>query len=88
LCFQFQNENLNTKNSDLYYGSGSKAKVFEAEVSRKLERSHCKVPLFETWSNSHEIDFGTYISLKRKKAFGLQPKDDFYLDYIERKTQF
>jgi hydroxymethylglutaryl-CoA synthase len=90
LCFHFQNEtDLNTKKFGfIAYGSGSKAKVFEAEVQENWKEAIAKVPLFETLDNSHEIDFGTYISLhkKERKHSVLQPKDEFYLDYIEKEN--
>lgn len=88
LCFHLQ-ENTNITNKKfgfIAYGSGSKSKVFEAEVQEHWQSVIEKTQLFETLNNSTEIDFGTYISLhkKERKHSVLQPKNEFVLDYIEK----
>lgn len=90
LCFHFQNQtNLQGKKFGfIAYGSGSKSKIFEAEVENGWQSVIEKVQLFETLSVSHEIDFGTYISLhkKERKASVLQPKNEFALIKIEKEN--
>lgn len=90
LCFHLQqNTNLtNKKFGFIAYGSGSKSKVFEAEVQEHWQSVIEKTQLFETLNNSTEIDFGTYISLhkKERKQSVLQPKNEFVLDYIEKEN--
>lgn len=90
LCFHYQNEtNLQGKKFGfIAYGSGSKSKVFEAEVENGWQSVIEKVQLFETLSESHEIDFGTYISLhkKERKESVLQPKNEFALTHIEKEN--
>lgn len=90
LCFHYQNEtNLQGKKFGfIAYGSGSKSKVFEAEVENGWQSVTEKVQLFETLSESHEIDFGTYISLhkKERKESVLQPKNEFALTHIEKEN--
>lgn len=90
LCFHLQqNTNLtNKKFGFIAYGSGSKSKVFEAEVQEHWQSVIEKTQLFETLNNSTEIDFGTYISLhkKERKHSVLQPKNEFILDYIEKEN--
>ncbi len=90
LCFHLQqNTNLtNKKFGFIAYGSGSKSKVFEAEVQENWKSVIEKTQLFETLNNSTEIDFGTYISLhkKERKHSVLQPKNEFVLDYIEKEN--
>lgn len=84
-----QNTNLtNKKFGFIAYGSGSKSKVFEAEVQEHWQSVIEKTQLFETLNNSTEIDFGTYISLhkKERKHSVLQPKNEFILDYIEKEN--
>ena len=90
LCYHLQqNTNLtNKKFGFIAYGSGSKSKVFEAEVQEHWKSVIEKTQLFETLNNSKEIDFGTYISLhkKERKHSVLQPKNEFVLDYIEKEN--
>lgn len=90
LCYHVQqNTNLtNKKFGFIAYGSGSKSKVFEAEVQEHWQSVIEKTQLFETLNNSTEIDFGTYISLhkKERKQSVLQPKNEFVLDYIEKEN--
>ena len=70
------------------YGSGSKSKVFEAQIEENWKSVIEKVQLFETLDKVHEIDFGTYISLhkKERKQSVLQPKNEFVLDSIEKEN--
>lgn len=90
LCYHYQNES--TINNKMFgfiaYGSGSKAKVFEAEIQENWQEAIAQVPLFETLNSSHEIDFGTYITLHKKERTEsvLQPKNEYYLDYIENEN--
>jgi hydroxymethylglutaryl-CoA synthase len=90
LCYHFQNENeiQDKKFGFIAYGSGSKSKVFEAQVEANWKSAIEKVNLFETLDNSTEIDFGTYISLHKKERNHsvLQPKNEFVLDYIEKEN--
>jgi hydroxymethylglutaryl-CoA synthase len=90
LCFHLQQNNniTNKKFGFIAYGSGSKSKVFEAEVQEHWQSVIEKTQLFETLNNSTEIDFGTYISLhkKERKHSVLQPKNEFVLDYIEKEN--
>jgi len=90
LCFHFQNntELTGKKMGFIAYGSGSKAKVFEAEVAANWKSVIAKTNLFETLDQSTEIDFGTYISLhkKERKHNVLDPKNEFVLDNIEKEN--
>lgn len=90
LCYHFQNDAniINKKMGFIAYGSGSKSKVFEAEVQSEWKSVIENVNLFETLDNSHEIDFGTYVALhkKERKHNVLAPKNEFYLDYIENEN--
>ena len=90
LEYHLQNENdiANKKMGFIAYGSGSKAKVFEAEVQPQWQDVIAKVGLFDLLNNSTEIDFGTYISLhkKERKQSVLEPKNEFVLDYIEKEN--
>lgn len=90
LCFHLQqNTDLIAKKFGfIAYGSGSKSKVFEAEVQEHWKSVIEKTQLFETLNNSTEIDFGTYITLhkKERKQSVLQPKNEFTLDYIEKEN--
>ena len=90
LEYHLQNENdiTNKKMGFIAYGSGSKAKVFEAEVQPQWQDVIGKVGLFDLLSNSTEIDFGTYISLHKKERNQsvLMPKNEFVLDYIEKEN--
>jgi hydroxymethylglutaryl-CoA synthase len=90
LCFHYLNDSdLNHKKMGfIAYGSGSKSKVFEAEVASQWKSVIAKTQLFETLETSTEIDFGTYISLhkKERKQSVLQPKNEFILNYIEKEN--
>lgn len=90
LCYHFQNETeiKDQKFGFIAYGSGSKSKVFEAQVEANWKSAIEKVKLFETLDNSTEIDFGTYISLHKKERNNsvLQPKNEFVLDFIEKEN--
>lgn len=88
LCFHLQNETdlAGKKMGFIAYGSGSKSKVFEAEILPEWKTVIAKIHLFETLDKSTEIDFGTYCELhkKERKHNVLEPKNEFVLDYIER----
>lgn len=90
LCYHFQNETeiQDKKFGFIAYGSGSKSKVFEAQVEANWKSALEKVKLFETLDNSTEIDFGTYISLHKKERSHsvVQPKNEFVLDFIEKEN--
>lgn len=90
LCFHLQNDTdlVGKKMGFIAYGSGSKSKVFEAEVASDWKTVIAKVNLFETLDNTTEIDFGTYIGLhkKERKHAVLAPKNEFVLDYIENEN--
>ena len=70
------------------YGSGSKSKVFEAEVQENWNDQIAKTYLFETLEASQEIDFETYLSLHKKeqKQSILDPHNEFSLDFIEKEN--
>ncbi|AWI25176.1 hydroxymethylglutaryl-CoA synthase family protein [Flavobacterium pallidum] len=70
------------------YGSGSKAKVFEGTIQPEWKTSISKVRLFETFGQSHEIDFKTYEKLHKKaqKQSILSPKSEWVLDHIEKEN--
>jgi len=91
LCFHFQNKTdlTNKKIGFLAYGSGSKSKVFEAEVQEKWLAVIEKIKLFETLALSYEIDFETYQQLHKKelKTAVVAPHNEFVLDYIEKENQ-
>lgn len=90
LCYHFQQKTdlTNTKFGFVAYGSGSKSKVFEAEISENWRDSLAKVKLFETLENCRAIDFSTYEKLHKKelKESVIAPKKEFYLDRIEREN--
>lgn len=90
LEYHLQNDNdiVSKKLGFIAYGSGSKAKVFEAEVQPDWKNAVSKVGLFDLLNNSTEIDFGTYISLhkKERKQSVITPKNEFVLDYIEKEN--
>ncbi|AJA69625.1 MULTISPECIES: hydroxymethylglutaryl-CoA synthase family protein [Myroides] len=67
------------------YGSGSKSKVFEAEVQSTWQEGMPKVSIFETLKQSTAIDFSTYIALhKKEQKTPIQPaNNEFVIDYIE-----
>ncbi len=90
LCHHFkENSNLsNAKFGFIAYGSGSKAKVFEAEVQQNWKSEIQGIQLFETLVKSHELDFETYIKLHKKelKKSVLEPKNEFVLNHIEKEN--
>jgi len=90
LCHHFQEKSnlTNAKFGFVAYGSGSKSKVFEAEVSEKWQNQIEKVTLFETLENSTAIDFITYERLHKKelKQSVGTPKNEFYLHSIEKEN--
>lgn len=90
LCYHFQQKSdlLNKKFGFIAYGSGSKAKVFEAEVVQNWESVIGKIKLFETLNQSQEIDFETYSQLHKKelKQSVLTPKNEFCLVSIEKEN--
>ena len=90
LCFHFRNNTdlVSKKFGFIAYGSGSKSKVFEGEIQPNWKENISKTKLFEFLENTHEIDFGTYISLhkKERKESVLQSINEFYLDYIEKEN--
>ena len=88
LCYHFQQKSdlANKKLGFIAYGSGSKSKVFEAEVAADWQSVIKKVKLFETLNQSQAIDFETYLKLHKKelKQSVIQPKDEFAFDFIEK----
>jgi len=88
LCYHFQqnSELTNNKFGFISYGSGSKSKVFEGEVQEKWKVALEKVKLFEALERTLSIDFSTYEKLHKKelKQSVIPPKNEFYLDYIEK----
>ena len=90
LCHHFkENSNLdNKKFGFIAYGSGSKSKVFEAEIQPEWKSVLSKINLFETIDNSQEIDFETYIKLHKKEQKNsiIIPKKEFALDFIEKEN--
>jgi hydroxymethylglutaryl-CoA synthase len=70
------------------YGSGSKAKVFEATVEEGWEKQIEKTPLFETLAQRTTLDFATYEKLHKKEltVSVIAPSTEFYLDSIEKEN--
>ena len=68
------------------YGSGSKSKVFEAEINSDWESVIKKIALFDTLAEATAIDFSTYEKLHKKElqVSVIIPKNEFYLDHIEK----
>jgi hydroxymethylglutaryl-CoA synthase len=85
---QKESEISEKKMGFIAYGSGSKSKVFEAEIQPQWKSVVEKIGLFEKLNNSTEIDFGTYIALHKKeqKHSVVAPKNEFVLDYIEKEN--
>ena len=69
-------------------GSGSKSKVFEAEVQENCKTTIEKVKLFDALETCQAIDFTTYEKLHKKelKQSVIEPKNEFYLDYIKKEN--
>jgi hydroxymethylglutaryl-CoA synthase len=90
LCYHFQEKSdlTNQKFGFIAYGSGSKSKVFEAEVCSDWQNQIEKVKLFQTLDERTSIDFETYEKLHKKevKQSILAPKKEFYLDRIEKEN--
>ena len=90
LCYHFQQKSdlADKKFGFIAYGSGSKAKVFEAEVTPNWETVIEKTKLFETLNQSHEIEFDDYLKLhKKEQSLSIvSPKMEFVLDYIEKEN--
>lgn len=90
LCYHFQQKTdlTHKKFGFIGYGSGSKSKVFEAEVSSDWQKAIEKVKLFETLEQATAIDFSTYEKLHKKelKQSVIAPKNEFYLDSIEKEN--
>ncbi|MFN3754164.1 hydroxymethylglutaryl-CoA synthase family protein [Flavobacterium sp.] len=90
LCYHFkQNSDLtNKKLGFIAYGSGSKSKVFEAEVNTEWQSAIEKVKLFEALEQCKAIDFLIYEKLHKKevKQSVIAPKNEFYLDSIEKEN--
>jgi len=90
LCYHFQQDTdcVNSKFGFIAYGSGSKSKVFEAEVQENWKNAIKKVKLFETLETCQAIDFTTYEKLHKKelKQSVIKPKNEFYLDRIEKEN--
>ncbi|WP_284652339.1 hydroxymethylglutaryl-CoA synthase family protein [Flavobacterium terrisoli] len=90
LCYHFQQKSdlTNKKFGFIAYGSGSKSKVFEAEVVPEWQSVLEKVKLFETLEQCTAIDFPTYEKLHKKelKQSVIAPKNEFYLDSIEKEN--
>jgi hydroxymethylglutaryl-CoA synthase len=90
LCYHFKENNKieNTKFGFIAYGSGSKSKVFEAEIADDWKSIIEKVKLFETLDNCQEIDFDTYLKLHKKeqKTSVSIPENEFVIDYIENQN--
>ena len=88
LCHHFKEDtNLeNKKFGFIAYGSGSKSKVFEAEVQSEWKTVLANINLFETIDNAKEIDFETYLKLHKKELEQpvIEPTNEFSLDYIEK----
>ena len=90
LCYHYQQKTdlAHHKLGFIAYGSGSKSKVFEAEVATEWQSAIAKVKLFEALEACQAIDFSTYEKLHKKelKTAVTQPKEEFYLDGIEREN--
>ncbi len=90
LCHHFK-ENTNLENKKfgfIAYGSGSKSKVFEAEIQPNWKSVLEKINLFDAIDSSQEIDFETYLKLhkKERKSSIIAAKNEFALDFIEKEN--
>jgi hydroxymethylglutaryl-CoA synthase len=87
LCYHYKENSKieNTKFGFIAYGSGSKSKVFEAEIAKEWKAIISKVKLFEALDLGQEIDFETYTKLHKKeqKDSVKTPENEFVLHYIE-----
>ncbi|MGL2964881.1 hydroxymethylglutaryl-CoA synthase family protein [Flavobacterium sp. RSB2_4_14] len=90
LCYHFKENSdlVNKKLGFIAYGSGSKSKVFEAEVCAEWKSVIERAKLFETLEQASAIDFSTYEKLHKKelKQAVIAPKNEFYLDRIEKEN--
>ena len=90
LCYHYQQKTdlAHHKLGFIAYGSGSKSKVFEAEVAPQWQSAIAKVNLFKTLETCQAIDFSTYEKLHKKelKTSVIQPREEFYLDRIEKEN--
>ena len=90
LCYHYKNNSdlKNKKFGFIAYGSGSKSKVFEAEIDPNWKSVIQKINLFETIDQCQPIDFETYLRLHKKeqKTPITNPKKEFSLDYIEKEN--
>jgi hydroxymethylglutaryl-CoA synthase len=84
--FSDTKENItDTKLGFIAYGSGSKSKVFEAEVQPNWAAGMPSVSIFDALKESQAIDFNTYSALHKKeqKTVVSAPSNEFAIDYIE-----
>ena len=90
LCYHFEKKHAvsGKKMGFIAYGSGSKAKVFEAEVQPHWHDVIGNCYLFEALQKSIEIDFETYLKLHKKeqKTSVCAAYNEFSLDYIENEN--
>ena len=90
LCHHFQQKSTlaHQKFGFIAYGSGSKSKVFEAQIASEWEKQIEKVKLFETLENRTAIDFKTYEQLHKKELQQavITPKNEYYLESIEKEN--
>ncbi|MBF6642538.1 hydroxymethylglutaryl-CoA synthase family protein [Flavobacterium sp. J49] len=86
--FEQKSDLKNKKFGFIAYGSGSKSKVFEAQVSPEWQSVIKKIQLFETLEQATAIDFSTYEKLHKKelKQSVITPKNEFYLSSIEKEN--
>lgn len=70
------------------YGSGSKSKVFEAEVAPQWQNEISKTNFFEVLEQRTAIDFDTYEKLHKKelKNSVIEASNEFSIDYIEKEN--
>lgn len=70
------------------YGSGSKSKVFEAELENGWKEQIEKTNLFKALEQTHKIDFKTYEALHKKEISSsvVAPKNEVALVAIEKEN--
>ncbi len=70
------------------YGSGSKSKVFEAELESEWKTQIAKTNLFEALEKTTAINFNTYEALHKKELIDsvIQPKNEVALVSIEKEN--
>ncbi len=78
-------EIVNKKIGFFAYGSGSKSKVFEAEVALDWKNSIDSLDLFNHLEKTVALDFETYEKLHKKECESsvIKPQNEFAKDYIE-----